>query len=71
MNDDDYIRGLMFKGFEQAFMASIQQLFMVYSAGASDPNQAERSKKGIANAVAAFRLAIEAVKNWEGFLDEA
>lgn len=66
-DDVEQIKVLMTKGFEQAFMAAIANLFMVYSANVSvTEGQAERTKKGIENAVEAYRLAIMAVEEWEG-----
>jgi hypothetical protein len=66
-DDVEQIKVLMTKGFEEAFMKSIVNLFGVYSANVGvTEGQAERTKKGIENSVEAYRLAMEAVNSWDG-----
>lgn len=65
-DDVEEIKSLMKNAFDQAFMRAIEQLFMIYSANAAvTSGQAERTKRGIENAIAAYRLAIDAVNSWE------
>lgn len=64
--DDEATRALMYAAFEQAFQVQLGQLYKVYLSNvASSLDQAVRTKKGIDQAVEAYRLAIAAVDSWE------
>jgi hypothetical protein len=66
-SDIEEIRALMMTGFEQAFIAQIGQLYKVYMANVPTvKEQQEYTKRGIEAAVAAYRLAMSAVEDWEG-----
>jgi hypothetical protein len=67
MTDKDKIRDLMLQGFEAAFVAQIGNLFKVYTTNVvSVQDQHIYTKKGIENAVSAYRLAVKAVNEWDG-----
>jgi len=66
VEDSQKIRRLMKRGFDSAFVAQIGLLFKVY--GQNIPNvekQRELTKKGMENAIVAYRIGMEAVDNWE------
>lgn len=61
------IKVLMLNAFDQAFQAQIGSLYKIYLQNmAAVSEQQEFTKKGIKNAIAAYRLAIEAVNSWDG-----
>ena len=65
--EDEHIKRMMERAFEQAFQAQIAHLYSVYVGNKSSvPEQRSYTKKGIENAIAAYRLAIAAVDAWEG-----
>ena len=67
MAQDEQIKRMMERAFEQAFQAQIGKLYSVYIGNASSvEEQRSYTKKGIENAIAAYRIAIEAVNSWEG-----
>ena len=66
-DQDEHIRRLMERAFEQAFQQQIMRLFEVYVTNQSSvPNQKEYTAKGITNAINAYRLALSTVDEWEG-----
>jgi hypothetical protein len=65
-DDSEKIRKLMETAFTEAFQLQIGTLFKVYLTNAPQvEKQREFTKKGIDNAVAGYRLALEAVEKWE------
>jgi hypothetical protein len=69
MNSDatEDIKALMLNAFDQAFQAQIGSLYKVYLQNMTFvSDQQEFTKSGIKNAIAAYRLAIEAVNSWDG-----
>jgi hypothetical protein len=67
MNSTEDIKALMLNAFDQAFQAQIGSLYKIYLQNmAAVSEQQEFTKKGIKNAIAAYRLAIEAVNSWDG-----
>lgn len=65
MNSTEDIKALMLNAFDQAFVAQIAQLYKVYNQNAPTvEEQREYTKRGIENAVASYRLAVEAVNGW-------
>lgn len=66
-DQDEQIRQLMERAFEQAFQAQIAHLFQIYITNAGTvESQNEYTKRGIEKAVNAYRLAMKAVDEWEG-----
>ena len=64
---DEHIKRMMERAFEQAFQAQIVSLYSVYTVNSSSVDaQRSYTKKGIENAVASYRLAIAAVDAWDG-----
>lgn len=61
---DEEIKGLMYDAFERAFQEQLGQLYKVYMSNVGSADQAVRTKKGIENAVEAYRLAVAAVDSW-------
>jgi hypothetical protein len=67
IDDVEGIRILMRRAFEQAFSQQIMALFKVYTTNAPTvKDQQEFTRRGIENAVAAYRLAMTAVDEWGG-----
>lgn len=67
MSDTDGIRLLMQRAFEQAFATQIGNLYRVYITNAPTVEaQRKATARGIESAVAAYRLAVEAVASWKG-----
>jgi hypothetical protein len=62
--DDDDIRNIMLEGFEHAFQAQLGKLFEVFLSSGSPDEQAVRTKRGIENAVEAYKRAVSAVDSW-------
>jgi hypothetical protein len=67
-NDSERIRRLMMAAFEEAFQLQIGHLYKTYLANAVSIGEQQRvhTKKGIENAIAAYRLALEAIEQWKG-----
>ena len=64
---DEQIKRMMERAFEQAFQAQIGKLYSIYIGNkGSVPEQQSYTKKGIDNAIAGYRLAITAVDAWDG-----
>jgi hypothetical protein len=64
--DTKQIRRMMYRAFDSAFTQQIGQLYKVYIGNApSVEEQRAYTKKGIDNAVAAYRVGISAVNSWE------
>jgi len=70
LDDDDpntKIKRMMERAFDQAFQAQIAHLFQIFITNqGSVASQKEYTKKGIDNAIDAYRLAQAAVADWEG-----
>jgi hypothetical protein len=71
MEKDD-IKLLMYTAFEQAFQAQLGQLYKVYISNAlSSPATARTSaRNGIEGAVAAYKIALDAVGSWDAEVEE-
>jgi hypothetical protein len=66
IQDTEKIRRLMERGFDSAFTAQIGQLYKVYTTNApSVEKQREYTRKGIENAIVAYRIGISAIEAWE------
>jgi hypothetical protein len=66
-NPNDKIRRMMGRAFDQAFQAQIAHLFQIFITNqGSVASQKEYTKKGIENAINAYRLAQSAMADWEG-----
>ena len=64
-DDDEEVRRKMERGFDQAFQQQIASLFKVYTQNApSVEQQRAYTKTGMENAIAAWRIAMEAVEGW-------
>ena len=64
-DDDEEVRRKMERGFDQAFQQQIASLFKVYTQNApSVEQQRAYTKTGMENAIAAWRVAMEAVEGW-------
>lgn len=64
-DQDEQIKRMMERAFEQAFQAQIAHLFQIYTTNQGGvANQKEYTRKGINNAVDAYRLAVAAVDEW-------
>ena len=61
---DSNVKTLMFEAFEHAFQAQLGKLFEVFLSSGSSDEQAVRTKKGIENAVEAYKRAVSAVDSW-------
>jgi hypothetical protein len=67
--EPDRIKRLMRQAFEEAFQLQIGSLYKVYLANISSVDkdkQRAATAKGIGHAIAAYRLALEAIEAWEG-----
>jgi hypothetical protein len=64
----EHVRRMMRRGFDQAFLQQIMHLYQIYLTNIATvgDKQREYTKTGIENAVKAYRLAREAVEEWEG-----
>ena len=66
-DQDEQIRRMMDRAFEQAFQAQIAHLYQIYITNkGSVESQNEYTKRGIENAVEAYRMAMKAVDEWKG-----
>lgn len=66
IEDSQKIRRMMERGFESAFTQQIGQLYKVYIGNAPTvEKQREYTKKGMENAIAAYRIGISAIEGWE------
>jgi hypothetical protein len=66
IDQDVHIKRMMERAFEQAFQQQIMHLFQVFVTNQGTiAQQKEYTKKGIDNAIEAYRLAIAAVDEWE------
>lgn len=65
--EDEHIKRMMERAFEQAFQAQIAHLYSIYIGNkGSVPEQQSYTKRGIDNAIEAYLLAMAAVKDWNG-----
>jgi hypothetical protein len=65
--DNVTIKMLMIGGFDQAFMTQIGKLYQVYLSNVTGVGlPSENTKKGIENAIAAYKQAVAAVNEWNG-----
>jgi hypothetical protein len=66
--DNATIKMLMMGGFDQAFMAQVGKLYQIYlsnvTGGVREPE--ETTKRGIENAIEAYRVSVRAVNGWNG-----
>ena len=66
-DEHEHLQRIMRRAFENAFQAQIGKLYSVYIGNAPSVEQQQSyTKKGIENAIAAYRLAMAAVEAWDG-----
>jgi hypothetical protein len=66
-DDQDQLKRLMRQAVEEAFQLQIGHLYKIYLTNAPTvDNQREYTRKGIENAIAAYRLALAVIEEWEG-----
>lgn len=67
-DSDEHIRRMMQAAFDDAFKMQIGLLFKTYLSNVTSvgDKQREFTRNGVNNAIAAYRLATDAVKEWKG-----
>jgi hypothetical protein len=65
-NQNEQIKRMMERAFDSAFQQQLGGLYKTFIANVTGgvKDQKEYTKTGIENAIAAYRLAMEAVENW-------